>query len=596
VSSHAYSTMTRATTLVSASFVITLPLVVAVWAGGCSSDREVAGPDPDPPGPSSALRGSPIRLRVDLREGKVTVEPPPLGERQTTGDGPQPLFALLGENEVQALTGPMERSAVGAFTPNRVRVTFDLTLRNNLKQVDLIPSSFPAPPTRDEVVAFPFATEPAGLFGLKVRASTDWDGAPHNFFNDAFCIPLTPPSDCFRWEGFGAMLEAGGTTAARTVGFDVDPSVHTFTVYVVLAADVVDHRFTGNITGTISSASLGPLAGILVTASPGGETATSDAAGAYSLEGLSPGSVTLNVSGTPTSCFPPANVSVVVNAGATITANFPVRCHRIAFQLFNTPDDEVYTVNADGSGQTPLTNNTFQDSDPSWSPDGTRLAFSSEGTFSVDGEVYVMNADGSNKTPLTDDDFYDFDTSWSPEGSKIAFVSSRGGQLDLFVINPDGTGQTQLTNTPAGEADPTWSPDGTKLAFNLGGDIYVMNASPGSTPTLLTGDNPFTDADPAWSPDGSKIAYTAASEADDGEGSADHTWEISFRNADGTGSRTRVTTDDFFDLEPAWSPDGSKLVYTSSRGPYGLYIVNVDGSGEIQLTLPGQSAMAAAWW
>jgi hypothetical protein len=151
-------------------------------------------------------------------------------------------------------------------------VRFDLALTNRLLNSELVPSTFPLPPSGvNQVVAFAFATDPAGLFGLKVLASTDWNGtgasgsgAPHNFFNDAICIVLTPPGDCFRWEAFGSTVSPGATTAARRVGFDVDPSVAAFTVYIVVAADVRERAAPALIHVSEASA--------IFTALPGGSS------------------------------------------------------------------------------------------------------------------------------------------------------------------------------------------------------------------------------------------------------------------------------------------------------------------------------------
>ena len=83
-------------------------------------------------------------------------------------------------------------------------------------------------------------------------------------------------------------------------------------------------------------------------------------------------------------------------------------------------------MNADGSGQTRLTNNNAYDFNPSWSPDGEKIAFDSSSDFSIENlEIYVMNADGSGQTRLTDNTSPDEHPSWSPDGEKIAFESSR---------------------------------------------------------------------------------------------------------------------------------------------------------------------------
>jgi Tol biopolymer transport system component len=111
----------------------------------------------------------------------------------------------------------------------------------------------------------------------------------------------------------------------------------------------------------------------------------------------------------------------------------------------------------DGSGQTQLTSNS--DSAPSWSPDGLMIAFQSfrDGDY----DIYVMNADGSGQRAVTNNTVDDEDPAWSPDGQKIAFESyrPRGGQAQIFVINADGSKETRLTNTKTGGNEfSDWQP------------------------------------------------------------------------------------------------------------------------------------------
>ena len=81
----------------------------------------------------------------------------------------------------------------------------------------------------------------------------------------------------------------------------------------------------------------------------------------------------------------------------------------------------------------------------------------------ADSEICIVNSDGTGLVAVTDNAVEDYSPAWSPDGSKIAFVS----QGDIFTINPDGTGLAQVTNDPALDSNraPNWSPDGTRIVF-----------------------------------------------------------------------------------------------------------------------------------
>ena len=223
----------------------------------------------------------------------------------------------------------------------------------------------------------------------------------------------------------------------------------------------------------------------------------------------------------------------------------------------------------------------IRNSDPAWSPDGSKIAFMSDRDNDI--EIYVMEADGSHQRRLTNAPGRDAHPSWSPNGSKIYFQSPRNDPMpQIYVMNADGSEQKQLTHNAGFSGVPLCSPDGSRILFQVNENptrdpshwqIYVMNAD-GSRQRNLS-KNGANDQVPRWSADGTRILFFSDISGKD---------QLYVMDADGS-HRTRLTKDAFNDHTGVWSHDGKKIAFTSDRdGPWEIYTAAADGSNVLRLT------------
>ena len=282
----------------------------------------------------------------------------------------------------------------------------------------------------------------------------------------------------------------------------------------------------------------------------------------------------------------------------------------IVFVVNRNGWNEIWMMDADGENRRRLTDPRPSGSDaagnrsPASSPDGKRIVFVGSGASKVQDEttdeLYVMNADGSDVRQLTKNDTLDADPTWSPDGRRIAFVRADDWgrdrvRMSLRVLGSDGSGEHVLReeNGPFFLSSPAWAPDGTRIAFTRStftetGVIPVLYVagSDGSRPEVIA----RWAAQPAWSPDGKRLAFTSGADRFGQTCFHDCTpsGEIYVADPDGTNAK-RLTESKADDQSPAWSSDGSEIVFASDRSnpddhELELYVLPANGGQPRRIT------------
>jgi TolB protein len=282
---------------------------------------------------------------------------------------------------------------------------------------------------------------------------------------------------------------------------------------------------------------------------------------------------------------------------------------------------EVYLMNPDGSDPQRITENEVGDTFPVLSPDGKKIVFDSnrlrtEGESINTSDLFVMASDGTEQTHLTRGS----SASWSPDGKNITFHASASGtglpirmdpgappaDSDIFVLNVDDsvTGQQAPINITNSETliedDPHWSPDGQRIVYtahdvnddpvvSTTAEVFVINAG-SEAPVRLTF-NSAEERAAAWSPDGTKIVFMCRYGGTD--------FEICAINPDGSGL-VQITNNAVQELSIRWSMDGTQFWFNrplSGAGSMELFRINVDGTGETQMTnTDGINLFPTAGW
>ena len=216
------------------------------------------------------------------------------------------------------------------------------------------------------------------------------------------------------------------------------------------------------------------------------------------------------------------------------------------------------------------------------------------------GDVYSVCADGSHVTRLTDDPAYDGMPAWSPDGTQLAFVSDRSGMAQVYRMDADGGNVHQLTSDLQND-QPIWLPGGEQIAVRTtdGRGLWwwrVVDLNSDHVVDLTEVSYDFFFQKQAWSPTSPEIAYMSLTEQ---AGRNDGSSQIHVKAIDG--SYDRALTDNIWaNVNPVWSPDGKQLAFLSEmHGEYNvfaLYVMDADGGKVRQVSEPKFTESAVLSW
>jgi Tol biopolymer transport system component len=256
----------------------------------------------------------------------------------------------------------------------------------------------------------------------------------------------------------------------------------------------------------------------------------------------------------------------------------------IAFQTSQDNAYRIYVMAADGSDRRLVSQGSVDDRHPAWSPDGRMLAVDT-GT-DLKREVALIDSATGARTQITTMDAFSSFPSWSPDGNRLSFYVYQKGNLDIFTVSKDGSNLVKMTQTLASENKSqctfachaaTWSPDGSRLAYADGGqtNVYTMRSDDGTDQQKVSHDDPTGRSHfPLYLSDG-RLAYVTE-HINPGQ-----SWTDIWAVMPGSGQAPAALLQDVQVQGPfEFSPDGQRLLFSSPRnGNFDIYVATLDAAG-----------------
>jgi serine/threonine protein kinase len=271
-------------------------------------------------------------------------------------------------------------------------------------------------------------------------------------------------------------------------------------------------------------------------------------------------------------------VTAVAGASADVMEEWG--SSRVAFDSRRGGTLDIYTMRLDGSDLQAITSGTGDERGPSWSPDGTQIAFYGADADQSNFDIFVVSANGTNLRNLTaSPDIDERYPTWSPDGAQIAFHSNADSDFDIYTIDVASGQQRALTFNTAQDLGPDWSPSGRYIAYHTDQwsstyQIAVVDVNSLEVHQLTRAEDDINSF-PTWSPNGNEIAYNTI---------RDNAVNIIIMQADGTGVRA-LTSSAERESFPDWSPDGRYILY--QHGPESassLRVMPAEGGDWVSIT------------